>query len=158
LPQVSQYSDKQLSNRFRVYLAEMNADWDHFKPLLPENLQKIPADVFITGLIDWSNPAHLQVLLTHAPYVASSKWTREKMLGYLAMPEAKSSGQGAKLIRAIEKIHAESTDRYVREMSQGFLSDVQKKPQWSAETVPLPEPPLASCLTFKQRLLKMFRF
>jgi hypothetical protein len=156
LPQVSQYSDKQLSNNFRVYLAEMNADWEHFKPLLPENLQKIPADVFISGLIDWNNPAHLAVLIHHAPYVASSKWTREKMLHFLNLPEAKTSGKGIKLIQAIEKIHAESTDRYVREMHQSFLSEVQKNPQWSENKVPESEPQLASCLTFTERLLKMF--
>jgi hypothetical protein len=87
------YSNFDLANSFRFYLEEMGEDWDHYKELLPPELQNQPADAFLSGKIDWSSASDVRNVKFYARYLSSSAWVRTRMKGILISPEAIASGK-----------------------------------------------------------------
>jgi hypothetical protein len=79
LPENQQIPRSELTNKFRLYLLDAGADFDEFKDLLPERLRFVPPDAFLSGKIDWKNPAHRKTVKSYAPYLASSPWARNQM-------------------------------------------------------------------------------
>ncbi|MBI1861455.1 MAG: hypothetical protein HYR96_11115 [Deltaproteobacteria bacterium] len=95
---------RRLARVFRLYLAEMGADWNHFKELLPAHLQNprhSSIDAFMAGNVHWSVPGDVEDVLFYAPYVANSSWVRKRMRTLLSFPKALSSGATPRILQAI---------------------------------------------------------
>jgi hypothetical protein len=127
---VEKYSKSDLANAFRLFLAEMiedwseakmKEDWNHFKPLLPKSLQKIPPDAFMSGKIDWNSAKDIRNLKVYMKHIPSSAWVRDRMNLLLQSPEAQASGKVPALLAEAEGLLGEHANSHARDAMRAFV-------------------------------------
>ncbi len=114
LPENQRIPKSEMANKFRLYLLDAGADFEEFKELLPENLRSIPEDPFLSGKIDWKNPAHRKIVKSYAPYLASSPWARRQMQMVLEQKSAAKYKESIlKTIRSAPGRYADSSTKKI---------------------------------------------
>lgn len=125
VPKQTSYSVAEQANSFRFYLSEMGADWDHFKELLPPELQTQPPDAFLSGAVDWSSAADVQSVKTYARYISNSAWVRTRMKALLKSPEAIASGKVEEVLEASGSSLGVQANREAQVVLNEFIASVK---------------------------------
>jgi len=122
VPKNGYFTESELANHFRLYLAEAGADWDYFKELLPENLQKQAADAFMSGHINWQSASDLKTVESYTRYLPNSQWLRDRMKSLLNSPEAIASGKVPEILSTAEKGLGANANSHARAALTQFIA------------------------------------
>ncbi len=136
LPETREFTPSTLANNFRLFVAEMaeegqmEADWNKFKALLPDNLQKIEADAFMSGKkINWASARDVQAVKYYTRYLVNSPWVRDRMKSILETPQAFASKKIPQIFAAAKKQLGPNANAQAREILDEFIASVQPGPQ-----------------------------
>ncbi len=126
-PKGGAFSDAELANSFRLFLAEMDADWEYFKELLPGKLQNQKADAFMAGRVNWFSDGDIKTVKHYTRYVGNSQWVRKKMKSYMESPAAIKSGKIPQILTAIKNGLGENANSHARLVVDEFVASIVRQ-------------------------------
>ena len=125
------FNRQELVDAFYTYVSEVGLDYDDYKVLLPNSLQKVAPSSILTEKKGWKNFWKGIGVDTQLDRIATSDWLRKRVFDGLNTEAVANSWRSSSTINTIfSKIKTPSTPMETRVALSQLVADLEKSPYW----------------------------